>query len=251
MESSKVLLQPTIDQREVEHYAKLAELWWDYRGPFWPLHKLNELRIQWIQSQVIAEGMTHSRTANLPLAGLRVLDVGCGGGILSESLAKLGASVTGIDVVEKNLSIASLHAQKSSLNIQYELATAEAYAERKDTFDIVFSMEVVEHVADVDTYMQACGQLTRPGGMSFVATINRTIFAWLTAIIGAEYILNWLPRGTHHFSMLRKPNEIKQYLARDGFSIIDSTGVRVNPLTRKFSFTASEAVNYMLSARKS
>ena len=250
MESSKILQQSTIDQSEVDHYEKLASLWWDKSGPFWPLHKLNEIRIKWIQSHVIAAGLADSDFKDLPLTGLRVLDVGCGGGILSESLTKLGASVTGIDVVHKNLSVASIHAQNSSLNIQYELATVEEYALRSQPFDIVFSMEVVEHVSDIATYMRACGKLTRPGGMSFVATINRTITAWLTAIIGAEYILNWLPRGTHHYSKLRKPEEIIHYLTSDEFSIEDCTGVRVNPITRKFSLTPSTAINYMLCAKK-
>ena len=250
MQASNFLSHSTVDQREIDHYKKLASLWWNRSGPFWPLHKLNEIRIDWIQEQLLNSGLVRSSFTDFPFTGLRVLDVGCGGGILSESLAKLGANVTGIDVVEKNLSVASLHAQKSSLDIQYELATVEEFASRRKQFDVVFSMEVVEHVANISTYMRACSRLTRLGGMAFVATINRNVFAWLTAIIGAEYILKWLPRGTHHYSMLRKPNEIKQYLSEDGFSIIDATGVRVNPINRKFSLTPSMAINYMLCGRK-
>lgn len=250
MQTSTFLSDSTVDQRELDHYRKLASLWWDRSGPFWPLHKLNEIRIEWIQDQLLKSGLVQSNSTDLPFADLNVLDVGCGGGILSESLAKLGANVTGIDVVDKNLSIASLHAQKSSLDIQYELTTVEEFVIRRQQFDVVFSMEVVEHVADISTYMRACSRLTRIGGIAFVATINRNALAWLTAIIGAEYILKWLPRGTHHYSMLRKPDEIKQYLSEDGFSILDATGVRVNPINRKFSLTSSMAINYMLCAQK-
>jgi 2-polyprenyl-6-hydroxyphenyl methylase/3-demethylubiquinone-9 3-methyltransferase len=185
-----------------------------------------------------------------PLAGLRALDIGCGGGILSESLARLGATVTGIDVVEKNIRIASHHAQSQDLSIGYEHRTAESMANSGETFDLVFNMEVVEHVADLSAFMAACNRLTAPGGLMFVATINRTWLAWLFAIIGAEQILRWLPKGTHRWRDFRRPSEIEQLLASGGLEVKARSGVAVNPLTRSFQLTRDTRVNYMLAASR-
>ncbi|MEJ2534150.1 MAG: bifunctional 2-polyprenyl-6-hydroxyphenol methylase/3-demethylubiquinol 3-O-methyltransferase UbiG [Gammaproteobacteria bacterium] len=237
----------SVDPREVEHYRKLAETWWDSSGPFWPLHRLNRLRVPFIRDHACRRFGRDSGQAR-PLEGLTVVDVGCGGGILAESMARLGAAVTGIDVVDRNVFIAEEHARKAGLDINYELTTAEAVAEDDRVFDIVLNMEVVEHVADLDGFMAACGELVKPGGQMFVATINRTPLAWLFAIFGAEYVLRWLPRGTHRYRLLRKPAEIRALLERAGLEVDATTGVRVNPLSKQLSLTDSTAVNYMLAA---
>lgn len=238
----------SIDPREVEYYQSLADTWWDESGPFWPLHRLNQLRIGWIVEQLQELGFAAS--GQLPLTGLSVLDVGCGGGILSESLARHGASVTAIDVVEKNIGTAKAHALQTGLDIDYQCITAEVLASSGAQFDVVFNMEVVEHVAELPLFMQACNQLVAPGGATFVATINRNPLAWLTAIIGAEYVLRWLPRGTHHYAKLRKPSEVSDCLRRGGILVQASTGVAVNPLTRRLSLSKIQLVNYMLVALK-
>ena len=235
----------TIDRREVEFYAGLADTWWDRDGPFWPLHKLNELRIAYIREKLRAHfGL--SVEADRPLDGLRVLDVGCGGGILSESMARLGARVTGIDVVEKNIRIASLHAVNEGLEIDYRMATAAELVADGAVFDVVLNMEVVEHVADVDAFMRDCARLTAESGVMFVATINRTPLAWLFAIVGAEYVLRWLPRGTHRWSMFQKPREIEAHLEAGGIAVRDTVGVAANPFARSLRVTRSVAVNYMM-----
>jgi 2-polyprenyl-6-hydroxyphenyl methylase/3-demethylubiquinone-9 3-methyltransferase len=235
----------TIDPREVEFYTRMAETWWDSEGPFWPLHKLNELRIDYIRSKLCLH-FDRDSDADKPLSGLRVLDVGCGGGILSESMALLGASVTGIDVVEKNIRIASLHASRQDLDIDYRMVPAAEVAATGDVFDVVLNMEVVEHVADVDAFMRDCVRLTSDSGVMFVATINRTPLAWLFAIFGAEYVLRWLPRGTHRWSMFQKPADIKKLLAAGDLAVRDAVGVAANPFARSLRLTRSLAVNYMM-----
>ena len=240
----------TIDPREVEHYSGLAETWWDPEGPFRPLHALNAFRVEYLLER-LATRFGRDAEAERPLAGLSVLDVGCGGGILSESMARLGAKVTGIDVVEKNIAIARLHAERNGKTIDYRHTAAGALADTGKTFDIVLNMEVVEHVADLDAFMRDCGRLTRPGGTMAVSTINRTPKSWLFAIVGAEYVLRLLPRGTHRWSMFRKPAEVEACLEDSGLALDELTGVAMNPLTFKFRLTRSLAVNYMLLASRS
>ena len=235
----------TVDQREVAFYSELAATWWDREGPFWPLHKLNALRLDYIRDHLCRHFQLDARLEQ-PLAGLRVLDVGCGGGILSESMARLGASVTGIDVVERNIQVARLHARESGISIDYRLATAAELAASGDAYDVVLNMEVVEHVADVAAFMRDCNRLVGEGGVMFVATINRTLLGWLFAIVGAEYVLRWLPRGTHRWSMFRKPREIEALLNEDGLVVRDRTGVAANPFARSLRRTRSTMVNYML-----
>lgn len=235
----------TVDPREVEFYSRLADTWWDLDGPFWPLHKLNELRVEYIK-QKLCQHFDRSSAASRPLEGLRVLDVGCGGGILSESMARLGASVTGIDVVDKNIRIASLHATQHGVDVDYRTATAAEVAASGAVFDVVLNMEVVEHVADVELFMCDCTRLTSEDGVMLVATINRTLLAWLFAIVGAEYVLRWLPRGTHRWSMFQKPDDIAAHLKKGELAVKDTVGVAVNPFTRRFRITASSAVNYMM-----
>ncbi len=239
----------TIDPREVEFYSTMATTWWDPQGPFWPLHKLNDLRIAYIQDK-LCHHFSRRRDSERPLEGLRVLDVGCGGGILSESMARLGADVTGIDVVEKNIRIASLHAADAALDINYRVATASEVAASGKKYDVVLNMEVVEHVADVDAFMRDCTRLTADSGVMFVATINRTAKAWLFAIFGAEYVLRWLPKGTHRWSMFRQPAEIEAHLEAGGLVVRDTTGVAANPFARSLHLTPSVAVNYMMFCTK-
>ena len=235
----------TIDPREVEYYTRMAETWWDREGPFWPLHTLNELRLTYIRDH-LCEHFGRDSSTERPLHGLQVLDVGCGGGILAESMAKLGADVTGIDVVEKNINIAKLHAQGQSLPIDYRLTTAAELAASGARYDVVLNMEVVEHVADLAAFMHDCNRLTDEDGVMFVATINRTPLAWLFAIVGAEYVLGWLPRGTHRWRLFRKPREIRALLADGGIVVNDFTGVAVNPFTRTMRLTWLTQVNYMM-----
>lgn len=239
----------TVDAYEVDHYSALAETWWDTAGPFWPLHTLNALRVDYIRDR-LCERLGRDAGVESPLEGLQVLDVGCGGGILSESMAKLGATVTGIDVVEKNIGIARAHARASGVDVTYRQQTASALAAEGATFDVVLNMEVVEHVADLDAFMADCCALVRPGGTMFVATINRNPLAGFVAIFGAEYVLRWLPKGTHRYRMLRKPAEILSRLERGGLAVAGTTGVRVNPLSREMALTRSTAINYMLVAHR-
>lgn len=240
---------PSVDPREVAHYRQLAATWWDPTGPFWPLHRLNALRVPWIRERVCRH-FDRDEALERPLEGLAVLDIGCGGGILSESMARLGARVHGIDVVDRNIAIASDHAASEGLAINYELITAEALAERKTRYDVVLNMEVVEHVADLPGFMAAACDLLSSRGIKFIATINRNPLAWFLAIFGAETVLRWLPKGTHRYALLRKPTEVMALLARDELEILDRTGVKVNPLRKTLSLTASMRVNYMLSAAR-
>ncbi len=249
MDSVNVTHAPSIDAREVAHYSALASTWWDRQGPFWPLHRLNELRVAWIRDVLASEGFASAHAA-MPLDGLRVLDIGCGGGILSESLARLGAHVHGVDVVEKNIGIARAHASAAGIEIDYQHRTVESLARDGAQYDVIFNMEVVEHVADFDGFMDAASATVRPGGAMFVATINRNPLAGFVSIFGAERVLRWLPVGTHHYSMLRKPSEVVQALRRNELDHRQQTGVRVNPLTRRFSLTPSLAINYMVFAIK-
>lgn len=237
----------TIDPREVAYYERLAAQWWDQEGKFWPLHRLNGLRVKYLEKR-ICEHFDRPRNASSPLSGLRVVDIGCGGGILAESMAGLGASVHGVDVVEKNIEIARRHGRQSGLEIDYEQVSAEELAARGHRYDVLLNMEVVEHVADLPLFMSSCNRLLDERGIMFVATINRTLLSFLLAIVGAEYILGWLPRGTHSWRRFVRPGELEALLGRDALEIVDAAGVAVNPLTRRFGFTNRLSVNYMLSA---
>jgi 2-polyprenyl-6-hydroxyphenyl methylase/3-demethylubiquinone-9 3-methyltransferase len=234
-----------IDPKEVAYYEKLADTWWDLDGPFWPLHKLNALRIEWILAQLKVQNNKPQ-----PLANMTVLDVGCGGGILSESLSKQGAIVTAIDVVEKNIKIAKAHAKQNGLQINYQLSSVEQMVETKQQFDIVFNMEVVEHVMDVNSFVRSCNALVKPDGTQFIASINRNWLAFIIAIFGAEYVTGLLPKGTHHYSKLVKPTELTPLLHADGFEVVSTTGVAVNPIKRSMKLIKPTWVNYMLVAQK-
>lgn len=246
-------LPSSIDPAEAARFERLARLWWNPEGPFWPLHRLNSLRLGYVAGH-LAACFGRDMGSERPLAGLKVLDIGCGGGVLSEAVARLGAGVHGVDVVGKNLRIAEAHAQGSGLPVHYELGSAEALAARGAQYDAVLNMEVVEHVADVAGFMAACAQLVRPGGIMVVATINRTPASFLGAILGAEYVLRWLPKGTHQWRKFVKPAEVAELLGRNGLRQVDLTGVGlrvgVNPLGWRFRLTGYTGINYMLVAVK-
>jgi len=244
---SEPAIDRTVDAEEVERFNSLAATWWDPDGPMWPLHRLNELRAGYIQQQISRWRRSALNRSCLPLAGLRVLDIGCGGGLLSEAMAERGAAVTGIDVAERNLDIARQHAREGRLQIDYRLQSAGDLGREGRSFDIVLNMEVVEHVADVGAFMSAACKLVRPGGMMFVSTINRNPLAGLVAIFGAEYVLGWMPKGTHRYDKLVKPRELESIFETRDFSISDRMGVRVNPITRRLHLTPREWINYMFA----
>lgn len=239
----------TIDPREVAYYEQLAEQWWDRKGKFWPLHLLNELRVQYLRD-VICSHFGRDPDSDNPLRGLDVIDIGCGGGILSESMAVLGANVHGIDVVEKSINVATQHSRENDLPVNYEYTGVEEVVARGSKYDVVLNMEVVEHVADLPVFMSSCAQLVNDNGIMFVATINRNLQSWLFAIVGAEYILGWLPKGTHSWTKFVKPAEIESMLKHHGFEVAASSGVRVNPFSRRFSLSRRLTVNYMLAASR-
>ncbi|MCO6392544.1 bifunctional 2-polyprenyl-6-hydroxyphenol methylase/3-demethylubiquinol 3-O-methyltransferase UbiG [Aliihoeflea aestuarii] len=239
----------TIDAGEIERFSKLAQEWWNPSGKFKPLHKFNPVRLAYIRDQVAAHFGRDPRSAK-PLEGLRLLDIGCGGGLLCEPMARLGADVVGADASETNIEVAKIHAAESKVAIDYRATTAEALADAGEKFDVVLNMEVVEHVADVDLFLGKCAEMVKPGGLMFVATINRTMKAWGLAIIGAEYVLQWLPRGTHQYDKLVTPAELEAGLTPGGMTIIDRSGVSYNPLTDQWNRSADLDVNYMVLATK-
>lgn len=239
----------TIDQSEVDRFSAMAAEWWSPTGKFKPLHKFNPVRLAYIRDRA-AENFSRSPKSAKPLEGLRVLDIGCGGGLLSEPVARMGAEVVGADPSEKNIGIASTHAKASGVAVDYRAVTAEQLAEAGETFDIVLNMEVVEHVADVELFMNTCASMVRPGGLMFVATINRTMKAAALAIFAAEKVLRWLPRGTHQYEKLVRPEELEKPLAASGLEIVDRTGVFFNPLANQWNLSKDMDVNYMLLAKR-
>ncbi len=245
---STVNAESTTSQDELSRFNQLAATWWDPAGPMWPLHRLNGVRLPFILDALSEEGLM-ARLSQHPLRGLRILDIGCGAGLLSESMAALGASVTGVDPAHRNIEIARAHARESSLDINYLEGSVETLGDGQ--FDVVLNMEVVEHVENLTVFMRRCCELTRPGGMQFLATINRNPLSWLVAIVGAEYVLRWLPRGTHQWRKFVKPAETQRMLRQGGLDVLTSRGVSINPITRAYKVTTFTGVNYMLAARKS
>jgi 2-polyprenyl-6-hydroxyphenyl methylase/3-demethylubiquinone-9 3-methyltransferase len=240
----------SLDPAELRRFAGLAERWWDPRGPMAALHRLNPTRLAYIRDRACAR-FGRDPLAPAPLACLRALDVGCGGGVLCEPLARLGAEVTGIDPAPENVAAAAAHAaQVGGLRIAYRALPVEALAERGEAFDLVCVMEVVEHVADVPGFLRACCRVVRPGGALVLATLNRTLRAYLLAIVGAEYVLGWLPRGTHQWSRFVTPSEAARALRAGGLAVADLTGVAYDPLHDRFRLTPDAAVNYMLLAHR-
>lgn len=243
------MTETTINDEEVAKFSAMAEEWWDPKGKFKPLHKFNPVRLAYVRAKAI-EHFGRDGTQRAPLKGLKILDIGCGGGLLSEPIARLGATVTGADAAERNIRIAQLHAVQSRLAIDYRATTAEAMAAAGEQFDIVLNMEVVEHVDNVPLYMKSCADLVAPGGLLFTATINRTARALALAVIGAEYVLGWLPRGTHDYRKFLTPDEIAALIDRNGMQVIDRTGVVYHPLADEWRRSRDMGVNYMVLAAK-
>ncbi len=240
----------SVDPDEVAKFAALAGEWWDPAGKFAPLHRLNPARLTFIRDRIAAH-TGRDPLAERPLAGLRVLDIGCGGGLLCEPLARLGAQVTGIDAAEQNVVAAAEHAAEARLDIDYRHSTAEAFSESGASFDLVLNMEVVEHVADVTAFLQAAAALVAPGGAMALATLNRTPKSFALAIVGAEYILRWLPRGTHDWRRFLRPSELVASLRAAGLETRELTGVTYNPLTGAWRLAPHDLeVNYMVFAVK-
>jgi 2-polyprenyl-6-hydroxyphenyl methylase / 3-demethylubiquinone-9 3-methyltransferase len=239
----------TIDEDEVARFARLARRWWDVRGPMAALHKLNPVRLGYIRDQAAAHFDRNPARLD-SLKGLRILDIGCGGGVLSEPLARLGAAVVGADPAEDNIEAAQLHAAQDRLKIDYRCTTAEALKEAGESFDVVLAMEVVEHVADFSLFIELCAALVKPGGLLFVATLNRTMKSFALAIVGAEYILRWLPRGTHQWDKFITPEELEIAIEESGLRIVNESGVIYNLLADRWQLSNDMDVNYMVVAEK-
>ncbi len=239
----------TIDEAEMAHFSRLAGQWWDARGPWATLHKFNPVRLGYIRDRAAAHfGRDPTRLDSL--AGLRILDIGCGGGVLSEPLARLGAAMVGADPAEANIAVAARHAAQSGLAIDYRCTTAEALAEAGEAFDVVLAMEVVEHVADAGLFLQVAAEMVKPGGLMFVATLNRTLKCFALAIVGAEYILGWIPRGTHRWDKFITPNELEIAIERSGMRVTDEAGVIYNIFADRFQLSTDLDANYMVVAAK-
>src|SRR6266436_4158096 len=239
----------TVDAAEVDRFSRLAGEWWDSRGKMAVLHKFNPIRLGYIRDAVCRQ---FGRNAGHPpcLDGIRILDIGCGGGILCEPLARLGAGVVGADPAADNIKAAALHAKRGGLTIDYRVTAAEALASAGERFDVVLAMEVVEHVADVGLFVRCCAGMVRPGGLMIAATLNRTLKSFALAIVGAEYVLRWLPRGTHRWEKFVTPNELEIALELGGLRVIDETGVVYNPLADQWRLATDMDVNYMLVAER-
>ena len=241
--------QTTIDADEVARFSAMADEWWDPTGKFRPLHKFNPIRLGYIRDRLCAHFDRDPRSLT-PLDGLTLLDVGCGGGLLSEPLARMGAIVTGIDASEKNIGTARAHAAQSDVEIDYRCSTAEDLMAAGETFDIVLSLEVVEHVADVDLFLDSCTALVRDGGAMILATLNRTPKAFMFGIVGAEYVMRWLPRGTHDWKKFVRPSELSRGLRRNGVDVSDISGLSFNPLSDEWRVSGDVSVNYILFGTK-
>jgi 2-polyprenyl-6-hydroxyphenyl methylase/3-demethylubiquinone-9 3-methyltransferase len=237
----------TIDDDEVAHFARLAGQWWDPRGAWGALHRFNPVRLAYIRDRAAAHFSRDPSRLDC-LKGLRILDIGCGGGILCEPLARLGAEMAGIDPVADSIAAARHHAGEAGLTIDYRCTTAEDLAETGEVFDVVLAMEVVEHVADFNLFIEEAAALVKPGGLMFVATINRTMKSFALLIVGAEYILRWIPRGTHQWDKFITPDELEIALERSGLSVIGETGVIYNLLADRFQLSTDMDANYMVVA---
>ncbi len=240
----------TIDPAEVAKFEAMAAEWWDTKGKFRPLHLMNPCRLDYITTQIAAE-FGRDLTAPTPFTGLRLLDIGCGGGLLSEPMARLGATVVGADAAPRNIPVAQIHARQSGLEIDYRHTTAEALAAAGEQFDVVLNMEVIEHVADPAAYLTACQRLLKPGGLMICSTLNRNPKSWLMAIVGAEHIMRWLPKGTHDWNKFITPDELQALIEQAGLTQVDRKGMVFNPIGWSWSLSSRDlSVNYVTASVK-
>jgi 2-polyprenyl-6-hydroxyphenyl methylase / 3-demethylubiquinone-9 3-methyltransferase len=238
----------TINKEEIQKFSRLADEWWDVNGKFKPLHMFNPIRIEYITSMLKQHFKINNSETNF-LNGLNILDIGCGGGLISEPMARLGAKVTGIDASEKNIKIAKIHSEKSKLEINYLNKSPEQLKNEKK-FDVILNLEIVEHVENVNFYIKSCYNLLKKDGIMFTATLNRSLTSYLKAIIGAEYILRWLPIGTHDWNKFLKPEELEKILHDEKFHTLDLSGLEFNPISSKWKKTQNLSVNYIVSSLK-
>ena len=241
-------MSSTINKEEIQKFSSLADEWWDVNGKFKPLHMFNPIRIEYI-TETIKKHFKLEKDKFSFLEGLSILDIGCGGGLISEPMSRLGARVTGIDASEKNINVAKLHSKKSGLQINYQNTSPENMIEF-EKFDIILNLEIVEHVDNVNLYINSCYKLLKKNGLMFTATINRSFVSYIKAIIGAEYILRWLPVGTHDWNKFIKPEELEKFLFNEKFSTLDIVGLKFNPFLKKWNKSKDLSVNYIISSIK-
>ena len=240
---------PSVDPEDVARFSAIAAEWWDANGKFAPLHRFNPVRLAFIREQALAR-FGRNPKARAPFEGLSLLDIGCGGGLLSEPMRRLGFAVTGVDASERNVAVAGAHAAEVGLEINYRCATAEALAEAGERFDLVLNMEVIEHVVDPGDYLRSCARLLAPGGLMVVASLDRTLKSLALAKIGAEYLLRWVPAGTHDWRKFLHPEEIRGFLAGEDVEVQGPFGVSFNPLSGKWARSADSDVNYMMTVTR-
>lgn len=239
----------TVDPAEIEKFRRMAEEWWDPRGKFRPLHRFNPVRLQFLKDR-LCRHFGRDPKADRPLSGLRLLDIGSGGGLVAEPLTRLGADVVGIDATARNVEVARLHAAEGGLAIDYRHAAAEELAEAGESFDAVLALEIVEHVASLEAFVAAAARMTKPGGLLVVATLNRTLKAFGLAIVGAEYVLRWLPKGTHDWRKFVRPSELEAAMRASALTLAEIVGVSYNPLLDRWSLGSDLDVNYLAVATK-
>ena len=232
----------TVNKKEIDKFSKLASEWWDPGGKFKPLHKFNPVRLEYIKRSIIKK--FNKKKLSKPLKNIRILDIGCGGGLLCEPLCKLGAEVVGIDASEKNIKIAKIHSKKNNLKISYYCASPENFKYKKK-FDVILNMEIVEHVTDVNLFLRESSKFLKTGGIMFIATLNKTLKSYIFAILGAEYILRWLPIGTHDWNMFITPKELKQICKKNSLVLDEILGVKYNVLYRTWETSSDDDVNYL------
>ena len=240
-------MSTTINKDEIQKFSRLAEEWWDVNGKFKPLHMFNPIRIEYITETIKKYYKLKSKANHLE--GLKILDIGCGGGLISEPMSRLGAKVTGIDASEKNIEVAKLHSKKNSLEINY-LNTSPEKLDEIEKYDIILNLEIVEHVENVNLYIKSCNKLLKKNGLMFTATLNRSLTSYIKAIVGAEYILRWLPIGTHDWNKFIKPEELEKILSQENFSTFDIKGMKFYPLIKKWKKSKDLSVNYIISSYK-